>query len=555
MEVKECLNCGTKFKQKRDNQNYCNKIKTVKCEYCKKEFSYKCQKASGNKKYCCRKCYTADLNTPRKQCVICGRPSVDKYCKEIFQKTCPTCGKSFDYTHKNNDKIFCSVVCANKNAELLEKKLKTQLDKNGGKLAFNTERQKETMIKRYGHSSPAKNKIIKEKIRQTQYERNGGKFAFNTNKQKETMLQKYGGYGRLSSKEELEKQFEIMMERYGVKTPCENADFLDKALKTIIKNNGYLFGNGSTISKTNRKFAELIQERFEVEVILEKYFGGKFFDIFLPESNVYLDLNPTVTHNSTVAFSCLRNGCINNECNHKPISKNYHYERALFAKENGLKLIQVFEWENEDKILNMISHKIKKANNVISAHSCKVEKISSKEANLFLDEFHIQGSGRGQSYCYGLFYDNILVSVATFGKSRFKSKYEYEFIRYAVRRDFMIHGASSKLFKHFINEVSPDSVVSYIDFNHTTTPTFLTSLGFVEESPTGPREVWTKKGTSECIPVTSLLMRGADAILGTNYGSREQSGLNNKDIMLKENYVQVYTAGNRVFSWTNENLV
>ena len=76
----------------------------------------------------------------------------------------------------------------------------------------------------------------------------------------------------------------------------------------------------------------------------------------------------------------------------------------------------------------------------------------------------------------------------------------------------------------------------------------LNHCGSQELKPTGPALVWSKG--DESVPETSLLRLGADRLLGTSYGSREESGLDNHGIMLTEGWLPVWTAGNRVFTWT-----
>ena len=49
-----------------------------------------------------------------------------------------------------------------------------------------------------------------------------------------------------------------------------------------------------------------------------------------------------------------------------------------------------------------------------------------------------------------------------------------------------------------------------------------------------------------------LRQLGADKILGTNYGKPEVCGLNNRDIMIKEGFVEVYDCGQSVYVWNKE---
>ena len=63
----------------------------------------------------------------------------------------------------------------------------------------------------------------------------------------------------------------------------------------------------------------------------------------------------------------------------------------------------------------------------------------------------------------GLYYNNELVSVMTFVKSRFDKKYQYELSRYCNRLYTTVIGGASKLFKHFINNYEVYSIVTYSD--------------------------------------------------------------------------------------------
>lgn len=124
-----------------------------------------------------------------------------------------------------------------------------------------------------------------------------------------------------------------------------------------------------------------------------------------------------------------------------------------------------------------------------------------------------------------------------------------EFLRYAVKRGHIIHGGVERLWKNFLETYSPRSVISYLDFNHTTRKdNFLTSLGF-REMPDHAQVLCWSKGSS-LIRETSLLTLGADRLLKTAYGKPRDAGLDNHGIMLAEGWLPVYTAGNRNFLWT-----
>lgn len=540
--MKICPNCNVKHSQRKTE--YCCREIDSECIICNEKYSYTCRKVV--KKTCSRKCSAQLKNN---SCLNCGEPCKEKYCKKEIKINCKNCGKEHTTKCSSRIGIYCSGVCAARDPEIKERAKETQFKNHGGVYAFNTEKQRKTMLERYDEITPAKNPKVKEKARQTQLKNHGGVYAFNTDKQKETMMEKYNSHGRLGDPKEMEKQIQTMLERYNVRTPSEHPEFLEKAMSTLMKNHGQIFNN-SNISKVNLRFGEKLKEELNLEVEYEFHLHGRFYDIYLPEHSIAIEINPTITHNSNFAFACKRNKCSQPCEEHNPLPKDYHYKKSKLAMDNGIKLIQVYDWENEDDIVSMIRGKVSRSVTKHSARKLKIRKITQFEANKFLSSYHIQKGAKGQTHCYGLFLKEELLAVATFGKSRFKSKYQYEFIRYAVKEGVIIHGGSSKLVKEFINEVKPVNILSYIDFNHTTAKEiFLNSCGFEEIEPTGPRLLFYNEKKNKVVPMTSLLMIGADRILGTNYGPKSECGLDNEGIMEKEGYLKVYTSGNRVFLW------
>ena len=101
-------------------------------------------------------------------------------------------------------------------------------------------------------------------------------------------------------------------------------------------------------------------------------------------------------------------------------------------------------------------------NTRIFARKCKVTLLDAKTVYDFLETNHIQGSCQSK-YRYGLYYNDELVSVMTFGKSRF-SENEIELLRFCNKLYTNVIGGASKLFKHFLQD-HPDitNIVSYAD--------------------------------------------------------------------------------------------
>ena len=83
----------------------------------------------------------------------------------------------------------------------------------------------------------------------------------------------------------------------------------------------------------------------------------------------------------------------------------------------------------------------------------------------FLNSNHLQGNCISK-YRYGLYYNDELVSLMTFGKMRKnlngkKEEGVYELLRFCNKLNTTVVGGASKLLKHFIKTVNPKRIVSY----------------------------------------------------------------------------------------------
>lgn len=320
---KECLLCGEMFTPRSSRGVYCNKNKTSECPVCGIRFEYKCCRAA-YKKYCSNKCVGLSPETREKV----KQTTLDRYGVE-------------NPMHLDKFK---------------QKAMDSQI-KKFGKLAFNTDKQKQTMIERYGVTVPAKNKEIQKKIQETQYKNNGGVYAFNTEKQRQTMIERYGGAGSMSSPEVRKKLRKTLMERYGYENPMQIPEVKERVLNKIVENHGILFGGAGNISKKNILFQESLSE-LGIESELEKRVGSLFFDLHLTGTNILVDINPTVSHNSYRSFACERAHCGYPCSKHKPTATSYHLNRCKIALSNGYDLIQVFDWDDWGVVIPMIANRV-----------------------------------------------------------------------------------------------------------------------------------------------------------------------------------------------------
>jgi hypothetical protein len=294
--------------------------------------------------------------------------------------------------------------------------------------------------------------------------------------------------------------------------------------------------NGYTKSKINMKFSEKLKElgiKNEQEFNIGKY----SFDIKLRNRNILIEINPTYTHNSTIGI---------NFRNHykEPTNKEYHYNKTLKAKENGYRCIHIFDWDSQEKIINMLKPKEK-----LYARNLDCKEIEQEEATDFLEKYHLQGSCRGQKVRIGLFYNDELVEVMTFGKPRYNKNYEWELLRLCSHNDYNIIGGANKLFKHFLIDYKPQTIISYCD-NSKFDGDVYKVLGFKLLDYGKPSKHWYNMKTKQHVTDNLLRQRGFDQLFGTDYGK----GTSNEDLMIQNGFVGIYDSGQSIYKFGDESI-
>lgn len=172
----------------------------------------------------------------------------------------------------------------------------------------------------------------------------------------------------------------------------------------------------------------------------------------------------------------------------------------------------------------------------------EIRELGTKQVSEFLEQHHFQGTCKGQLHCYGLFLEDELIEVMTFGRPRYNHKFDWELLRLCTKFGYAVVGGAGKLFKHFLQTVSPESIISYCDlakFNGAVYP----SLGFEHAYNTSPAKHWSS-GNKQ-ISSMLLLQRGYDQLFGTSYGK----GTSNETLMLEAGWLPVYDCGQAVYTW------
>jgi hypothetical protein len=171
----------------------------------------------------------------------------------------------------------------------------------------------------------------------------------------------------------------------------------------------------------------------------------------------------------------------------------YHLNKTLECEKLGYKLIHIWEYEWVNPIKQeIIKAKLKALFNVeqerIYARKCIIKEISTSDKNNFLNQYHIQGEDKSKIKL-GLFYQDELVAVMTFGKPRFNKNYEYELIRYATSKHVI--GGASKLLKYFERNYKPKSIITYANKSYSQGDLYY-KLGFIFLKNNMPSYIWIK---------------------------------------------------------------
>ena len=124
----------------------------------------------------------------------------------------------------------------------------------------------------------------------------------------------------------------------------------------------------------------------------------------------------------------------------------------------------------------------------IYARKCLIKEISVFDKNEFLNKYHIQGEDKSKIKL-GLFYNDELVAVMTFGKSRLNKHYEWELIRYATK--YKVIGGAGKLLKYFERNYKPNSIITYADRRFSQGNMYF-KLGFNLDHISQPNYIWIK---------------------------------------------------------------
>lgn len=463
-----------------------------------------------------------------------------------------------------------------KSNDVLEKLKKTNLIKFGVDNYFKSDKFKEnyinpmtteigkanlklSMLKKYGVENPQQCDSIKEKTKQTSVGRYGS--SFNTVKVEQTNLLRYGVTNPLQSTE-IHKT-SVDTKRYNnyynriLKFPdiiplfsideYHGSDMYLWKCKKCGHDFSFKIEDGhipicricnpfdkNPYSKGEKELVQWIRT-LGIDVIENdrSILGGKEIDIYLPEYNLAIEFNGLYWHSEL-----------------KGKDRTYHLNKSEQCSKNGIRLIHVLDrdwFHKRDIVKSILLINFNKCSTKIFARNCQIKEISSKEKNNFLDTNHLQGQDKSKIKL-GLFFNDTLVSVMTFGKPRFShTDFEYELHRFANKLETVIIGGVSKLWNYFIKTYTPLSIISYSEKNWFNGNVYK-KLGMSQQSDSPPNPYYFK-GSSELLHRMSFQKHKLKDKL-----EKFDSELTAWENMQVNGYDRIWDCGNYVFEWKSKIL-
>lgn len=209
-------------------------------------------------------------------------------------------------------------------------------------------------------------------------------------------------------------------------------------------------------------------------------------------------------------------------------------------------LLPIFEdeWKYKSDIWkSMLRNMFGLTENKIFARKCIIKKVSSSDARIFLENNHIQGFSNGV-YAYGLYYNDELVSLMTFGKQRInlggkKDENSFELVRFCNKLNTNVIGGASKLFKSFLKDFNPNEIISYSDKRWSTGKLY-DMLGFKHIHDSRPNYFYVVNDKRE-----NRFKYRKDRLIAEGYDKDKTE----HDIMLERGIFRIYDCGCRAHLW------
>lgn len=483
---------------------------------------------------------------------------------------------------------YCSPRCCGKDPANIEKMKQTKASQSAEQKQITNDRRKKTVLERYGVESVMQSAEVVSSFKGKCIEKYGvdnpAKLIEVQQKMEKTNLERYGTKSPAQNKEIQQKVAKTTTDRYGYSSILENPDFREKqALEkkrefytSLLSGSrlqgkviplfsfeeyspsrdkyhdymwkccscdsefSYYLENGNIPrcpicyppistgkSLMERELVSILEQTYTVIPNIRSVIPNYELDIYLPDYKLAIEFNGTYWHSELGGKK----------------DRSYHLNKTILCEKQGIDLIHIFEWDwmlHKDIILSIIFSKLDAKDFVkYGARKLEIREVSQSEEKDFLIDNHLQGYV-SSLVCYGLYENNELLQLLSFGKPRFNSECEWELLRSCSKVKTHISGGLSRLFKKFVVTYKPESVLSYCDRSLFSGKGY-EQLGFVLSSYSQPSYWYTKHHKT----VESRYMYQKHKLSGIleNYNKT----LTEWENMQMNGYDRIWDCGNKVY--------
>jgi hypothetical protein len=530
----------------------------------------------------------------------CGRDLTFVSYKKGYNEKCSECRYSDDRTKKIKKTKLQRY--GNENFVNVEKAEQTKLERYGNENFVNVEKAEQTKLERYGDKYP--NKFGSENFKNSMINTYGvehntqieGFFENRKNRclekygvehhmqiesikkrVKETNIEKYGVENALLLESSRSKAVEALIEKYGADNPSKSKSIRKKTNETIRKNTYKKYSQLKTVealfneddyvnnnyknkytwrckkcetvfeddifagrpprcpmcfpimkyySHGENEIAEFLQNYTTIERHNRKIISPQELDIYIPYHNLAIEFNGLYWHSELQGKD-----------------RSYHLNKTLECENKGIRLIHIFEdeWIHKQNIVeSILLSQLGIYQEKIGARKCEIHEVTTKESKSFFNKNHIQGESIS-SVNIGLYYNDQLVSVLSVVKSRYNKSYQWEIARFSSKLNHSISGSFSRLFKFFIKNYDPYSIITYSDRRFFSGKIY--EKYFNKLNPSGP-SYWYLDSKFNRINRTNF----------QKHRLNDKLHIFNEDLTEWENmqmngYNRIWDCGNHVFEW------
>lgn len=284
------------------------------------------------------------------------------------------------------------------------------------------------------------------------------------------------------------------------------------------------------ISRAEKEVAEFLKDYVDIEENIK--IENKEIDIYIPSFKLGIEYNGLFWHSELYKDS------------------KFHLDKTRLCNENGISLFHIWEdqWIHKpDIIKSMLRNKIGMSPYRIYGRKCEIKEVSAKDTRNFLDKNHLQGSV-GSKIKIGLYHNNLLVSIMTFGGLRTNLGQKsidgsYELLRFCNILNTNVIGGASKLFKHFIKNYEYNDIISYASRDYSNGELYETlGMSFVKE--TIPNYFYINKRD---VTRENRFKYRKDILIKEGFDKE----MTEHEIMLIRNYFRIYDTGSYKYITSN----